>query len=84
MNPREFPYAGEDPRIVASLRFVALTFTQLQEDRNFADYNLTRELDPTNALNQINSAGKFFNILPSIQNAQITQDYLVSRVVKNR
>src|SRR5258708_6122369 len=40
LNTRDFPFTGEDPQIVAKLRFVALTFAQLQEDRHFADYNL--------------------------------------------
>ena len=47
---------------MGSLRFVALTFTQLQEDRHFADYNLTKDLDPTDALNQVKSAEKIFNV----------------------
>jgi|SRR5260370_10637403 len=83
-NTRDFPFAGEDPRVVASLRFVALTFTQLHENRNFADYNLTKDLDPTDALNQVKSSEKIFNTWPSIKSDQITQEYLVSLVVKHR
>jgi hypothetical protein len=83
-NTRDFPFTGEDPQIVASLRFVALTFTQLQEDRHFADYNLTEDLDPTDALNQVKSAEKIFHTWPSIRSDQIAQEYLVSLVVKNR
>jgi hypothetical protein len=70
--------------VVASLRFVALTFTQLQEDRHFADYNLTEDLDPTDALNQAESAEKIFNTWPSIRTDQIAQEYLVSLVVRRR
>src|ERR1017187_4643642 len=29
-NTRDFSFAGEDPEVVANLRLVALTFTQLQ------------------------------------------------------
>jgi hypothetical protein len=83
-NARDFPFTGEDPLVVASLRFVALTFTQLQEDRHFADYNLTEDLDPTDALNQVKSAEKIFHTWPSIRSDQIAQEYLVSLVVKNR
>jgi hypothetical protein len=84
LNRRDFPFTGKDPRVVASLRFVALTFTQLQEDRHFADYNLTEDLDPTDALNQAKSAEKIFNTWPSIRTDQIAQEYLVSLVVRRR
>ncbi len=83
-NTRDFPFTGEDLQVVASLRFVALTFTQLQEDRHFADYNLTEDLDPADALNQVKSAEKIFNTWSSIRGEQIAQQYLVSLVVRNR
>lgn len=81
-DTRLFPFAGEDPRIVAALRFVAQTFSQLQEDRHFADYNLTRDLEKTQALLQVKSAETVFASWQSIRNEQIAQDYLVSLVVK--
>ena len=84
LSPRDFPFTGEDPRGVEGLRFVALTFAQLQEDRHFADYNLTIDLDPKNAAEQVRSAEKIFNTWPIIRSHQITQEYLVSLVVKNR
>jgi hypothetical protein len=83
-NTRDFPFTGEDPQVVASLRFVALSFTQLQENRNFADYNLTEDSSPTDALNQVKSAEKIFHLWPSIVSDQIAQEYLVSLVVKHR
>lgn len=83
-NTREFPFTGEDSQVVASLRFVALTFTQLQEDRHFADYNLTEDLDATDALTQVKSAEKIFKTWPSIRNDETVQGYLVSLVVKHR
>src|SRR5260370_33085470 len=46
LNPKDFPYIGEDQTYVTNLRFGAQTFSQLQEDRHFADYNLTKDLDP--------------------------------------
>lgn len=84
LNTRDFPFTGEDPQVVSSLRLVALTFTQLQEDRHFADYNLTKDLDPTDALNQVKSAEKIFNTWPSIRSHQIAQEYLVSLVLRHR
>ena len=84
LDARDFSFTGEDPQVVANLRLVARTFSQLQEDRHFADYNLTRDLDPTDALNQVKSAEKLFNAWPSIKNEPIAQAYLVSLVVKQR
>ncbi len=50
LNTRDFPFTGEDPVVVAQLRLVAQAFSQLQEDRHFADYNLTKDLEPVEAL----------------------------------
>ena len=82
LNPRDFPFTGEDPAVVADLRFVAQAFSQLQEDRHFADYNLTKDLDPVEALTQVKSAEKIFTIWPAIRGEQIAQGYLVSLLVK--
>jgi hypothetical protein len=53
LNPKDFPFTGENPAVVANLRFVAQAFSQLQEDRHFADYNLTKDLDPVEALTHV-------------------------------
>jgi uncharacterized protein (UPF0332 family) len=83
-NSDTFPFAGENPAAVAALRFVGLTFTQLQEQRHFAEYNLTRDLSKTDALAQVQSAQKVFTTWQSIRNEQMAQAYLVSLVVKHR
>jgi hypothetical protein len=67
LNPKDFPYVGEDPILVGNLRFVAQTFSQLQEDRHFADYNLTKDLDPVEALTQVKSAEEIFKLWPTIR-----------------
>ena len=82
LNMKDFPFTGEDPTVVSQLRFVARTFSQPQEDRQFADYNLTRDLDPVEALTQVKSAEEIFNTWPSIRGEQIAQSYLVSLLVK--
>ena len=84
LSTRDSSFAGEDPQVVAKLRLVARTFTQLQEDRHFADYNLTKDLEPIDALTQVNSAEKIFAMWPLILTYQIVQEYLVSLVVKQR
>jgi hypothetical protein len=82
LNTRDFPFAGEDPAVVSKLRLVARIFSQLQEDRHFADYNLTKDLDPVEALTQVTSAEAIFGIWPTIRGEQIAQSYLVSLLVK--
>jgi hypothetical protein len=82
LNPRDFPYVDQDQAVVTQLRFVGRTFSQLQEDRHFADYNLTKDLDPVEALTQVKSAEKIFSTWPTIRAEQIAQAYLVSLLVK--
>lgn len=82
LNPRDFPFTGQDPVAVANLRFVAQAFSQLQEDRHFADYNLTKDLDPVEALTQVKSAEQIFSVWRTIRGEQIAQAYLVSLLVK--
>lgn len=82
LNPKDFPYVGEDPAVVYDLRLVARAFSQLQEDRHFADYNLTKDVETVEALTQVKSAEKIFNIWPKIRGEQIAQAYLVSLLVK--
>ncbi len=82
LNARDFPFTGENPAVVADLRFVAQAFSQLQEDRHFADYNLTKDLDPIEALAQVKSAERIFLTWPAIRGELIAQAYLVSLLVK--
>ena len=84
LNNSLFPATGVDPAILNDLRFVAQTFVQLQEHRHFADYNLTKDLEVIDALNQVGSAERVFTVWPSIEAAQITKDYLVTLVVRPR
>jgi hypothetical protein len=82
VNTRDFPFSGEDAAVVSSLRFVAQTFSQLQDDRHAADYNLTKDLELEEALKQVKSAEDIFNTWQSIRGMQIAQAYLVSQLVK--
>jgi hypothetical protein len=82
VDKNKFPFAGEDAVVVNSLRFVGRTFSQLQEHRHFADYNLTKDLNPAEALAQVKSAEEIFHTWPSIREEQIAQAYLVSLLVK--
>jgi hypothetical protein len=81
-NTKKFPFAGEDALVVDNLRFFARTFIQLQDARHFADYNLTEDLDPAEALAQVKSAERIFRTWPLIGGQQIAQAYLVSLLVK--
>jgi hypothetical protein len=82
LDTKKFPFAGEDATVVNNLRFVAGTFNQLQNARHFADYNLTKDLDPAEALAQVKSAERVFETWPSIRAQPIAKAYLVSLLVK--
>lgn len=82
LDASKFPFAGEDATAVKNLRFIAQAFNQLQEDRHFADYNLTKDVDPPEALAQVKSAQEILSTWPSIRGRQIAQAYLVSLLVK--
>jgi hypothetical protein len=69
----ELMIPGDDPIVVANLRFVAQAFSQLQEDRHFADYNLTQDVDPVQALTQVKSAEKIFTVWRTMRGGQIAQ-----------
>jgi hypothetical protein len=82
VDTNKFPFTGEDTTVVENLRSVARAFSQLQEHRHFADYDLTEDLEAADALAQVKSAEKIFNTWPSIRGQQIAQAYLVSLLVK--
>lgn len=84
LDSREFPYTDENPQVVRSLREVAQGFSQLQEDRHFADYNLMKPLDQVDALRQVKTAEKIFLTLPNIKAEHIVQEYLTLLLVKKR
>ena len=84
LDSREFPYTNENPQVVKDLREIAQGFSQLQEDRHFADYNLTRPLDPVDALRQVKAADKIFLTVPTIKTEQIAQEYLTLLLVRKR
>jgi uncharacterized protein (UPF0332 family) len=83
-HTQQFPFTGEDPRVVADLKAVAKTFAQLQEKRHIADYDNTTFWTRTEALAQLKAAEQAFSAWKPIRNEQIAQAYLVSLVVKKR
>jgi uncharacterized protein (UPF0332 family) len=83
-DTRQFPFPGENPRVVADLRSVAKTFAQLQEKRHIADYDNTTFWTKTEALSQVKSAEQAFDTWKPIRNQQIAQACLVSLMVKKR
>ena len=83
-NAQTFPFKGENPATVEALRFIGRTFMKLQDQRHFADYDLTKDFDPTDARALVKSAQTFFTAWQNIRNEDIAQAYLVSLVVKHR
>jgi uncharacterized protein (UPF0332 family) len=83
-DARRFPFTGEDPRIVASLRAVAKTFAELQEKRHIADYDNATFWTRTEALAWVKSAEQAFATWKSIRREEIAQAFLVALIVKKR
>jgi len=83
-DARQFPFTGEDPKVVAALKAVARAFAQLQEQRHIADYDNTIFWTKTEALAQVKSAELAFAAWKAIRNEQIAQAYLVSLAVKKK
>ena len=81
---QHFPFRGEKPKVVADLRAVAKTFVQLQEKRHVADYDNTTFWTRTEALAQVKAAERAFNAWKLVRRERITQEYLVSLLVKKR
>ena len=80
----KMPYAGEDPVIVDKLRSFAGLFVQLQEQRHEADYNIKDGWTLTQALNEMLAANRAFVIWHEIRTEKISQDYLVSLLIRPR
>lgn len=78
------PFRGEDSRAVTALREVANAFVQLQEYRHTADYDNTKKWSRTETLAQIDLAEQLFQNWRTIKNEKIGQDYLLSRLIKER
>jgi hypothetical protein len=83
-DPGKMPYAGEDPVVVNQLRTFAGLFVQLQEQRHEADYNVKDPWSLTQSLKEILAANRAFVIWQEIRAEKISQDYLVSLLVRPR
>jgi uncharacterized protein (UPF0332 family) len=83
-DTRQFPFSGENPVVVADLRFVAKSFAQLQEQRHAADYDNARFWTKTEAFSQAASAERAFMTWKRIRKERIAQDYLISLLVRKR
>lgn len=83
-DPNRFPFKGEDPAVVQSLRAVASAFVRLQDKRHLADYDNSISWTQAEALEEWRTAAEAFADWDSIRNADIAQDYLVSLLIKPR
>jgi hypothetical protein len=77
-------YPGENPVIVDKLRSFAGLFVQLQEQRHEADYNIKDGWTLTQALKEMLAANRAFVIWQEIRTEKISQDYLVSLLIRPR
>jgi hypothetical protein len=83
-NPSKYPFAGEDPRVVAALRDVAKIFVRLKGMRDTADYDNATHWSKTEAVTLVNSAEQAFATWKAIRNEKVAQTYLLMLMVKKR
>src|SRR6266700_7144269 len=67
LNVRLFPFAGEDPAVVAHLKKLATAFSELYEQRQTADYDLTRQWLRTEGLTLIEAVAEGFRSVEAIR-----------------
>jgi uncharacterized protein (UPF0332 family) len=82
--PSLMPYVGEDPLVVGKLRSLAGVFVRLQEQRHEADYNINDAWTLSQALDEMLRADRAFVIWQEIRTEKISQDYLVSLLIRPR
>ena len=75
---------GKIRRFVDKLRAFARLFVQLQERRHEADYNITDAWTLTQSLKDTLAASRAFEIWQEIRSEKISQDYLVSLLIRPR
>ena len=80
----QLPFGGEDGHAVAALKYVAKSFSELQENRHIADYDNTKLWTKTEALALVGSAKRAFQAWHAIREEQIAQGYLLSLLLKKR
>ncbi len=80
---KHFPFGGEDPVVVGSLRTVGEFFVELQDRRHVADYdNGKLWWTYSEALREVTTEAESFSAWQSIKHEKIAQDYLVSLPIK--
>ncbi|HEY3739279.1 MAG TPA: hypothetical protein VGL53_05520 [Bryobacteraceae bacterium] len=83
-DPKQFPFASNDPVIVQRLRYVAESFAQLQYSRQIADYDNSIIWSLSDARAEVDTAVDAFKAWQSIRHEKIAEDYLVSLLIKPR
>jgi len=84
LNVKLFPFAGEDPAVVAHLKKLATAFSELYEQRQTADYDLARQWSRTEVLTLIEAVAEAFRSVKAIRDEPIMNDYLLSLFLKER
>jgi uncharacterized protein (UPF0332 family) len=78
------PLAGQNATVVRHLKVVAGAFSQLQQFRHKADYDIAAQWSRTEVLRTIELATEAFRSWRAIRAETAAQDYLLSLLVKER
>jgi hypothetical protein len=83
-DPKERPFAGENPDVILNLRIVAGAFVQLQAQRHIADYDNGTVWTHSDARDELTNAYAAFETWKAIRGENIAQEYLVSLLIRPR
>jgi hypothetical protein len=84
LNPRAFPFTGQDLAMVANLKKVAATFSKFHDERQAADYDTTKQWSRSDVLELIDATTEAFQSMSEIRGQGIANDYLLSLLLKER
>jgi hypothetical protein len=77
---KQFPNPKSAP--VRHLRFIAMTFVDLQQDRHTADYDNSKKWTRTEVLAQIEAVQAAFDSWQAISGEEIAEDFLLQLLVQ--
>ncbi len=70
--------------VETKLRFLVSTFTQLQKDRNEADYNVARIWTRTDATQTLDLADELFSLWREIRKDKAARNHLMSMLARSK
>lgn len=78
------PFGGQSPSVVSEIRAVAGAVSQLYDDRQTADYDLSRRWTRSDTLDRVTMVRDAFASWRAIRDLPIADEHLLALFVKER